>query len=323
MTHRTSRAVRLGPTAAVGATALVALVVGGCSAGGAGTPVDQPDQNYVAGDQGHHRAGSGARRPDRPERPHPHRRHPGSRGPARIRWSWSTCGMSAVSVFGNGGMNTDYEGGQIPAASACASFNPKPGPYNLMCGNGRLGVDLMQLMIAPYASWQVAKGHSIGIAPVIAYQRFKAEGLQAFDNPMLSTSMGSVTNNGYSDSWGGGVRIGYMGEFSKQFSVGAAYATQDQHGRIRRLQGPLRAKRQLRHPVQLHPGRGRATHRAMADRGGLRAHLLQRLEVGEQPELADPQLRRRRRARPASAAATARASAGRTSTSGSSASSTR
>ena len=129
------------------------------------------------------------------------------------------------SVFGNGGMNTDYEGGQIPSASACASFNPNPGPYNLMCGNGRLGVDLMQLMIAPYASWQLAKGHSLGIAPVIAYQRFKAEGLQAFDNPMLSTNMGSVTNNGYSDAWGAGVRIGYMGEFSKQFSVGAAYAT--------------------------------------------------------------------------------------------------
>jgi len=129
------------------------------------------------------------------------------------------------SVFGNGGMNTDYEGGQIPSASACANFNPNPGPYNLMCGNGRLGVDLMQLMIAPYASWQVAKGHSLGFAPVIAYQRFRAEGLQAFDNPMLSTSMGSVTNNGYSDAWGAGVRIGYMGEFSKGFSVGAAYAT--------------------------------------------------------------------------------------------------
>ena len=142
-----------------------------------------------------------------------------------FNWKYSPNLALGISVFGNGGMNTDYEGGQIPSASACASFNPNPGPYNLMCGNGRLGVDLMQLMIAPYASWQLAKGHSLGIAPVIAYQRFKAEGLQAFDNPMLSTNMGSVTNNGYSDAWGAGVRIGYMGEFSKQFSVGAAYAT--------------------------------------------------------------------------------------------------
>lgn len=33
-----------------------------------------------------------------------------------------------VTVYGNGGMNTNYSGGQIPAASACAGFNPAPGP---------------------------------------------------------------------------------------------------------------------------------------------------------------------------------------------------
>jgi long-chain fatty acid transport protein len=141
-----------------------------------------------------------------------------------VNWKMRPDLAVGISVFGNGGMNTDYAGGQISPASACANFNPS-GPYNLMCGSGRLGVDLMQLMIAPYASWQVSPGHSIGVAPIIAYQRFKAEGLQAFDNPMLSTSMGNVTNRGYSDSWGGGLRIGYMGEFSKQFSVGASYAT--------------------------------------------------------------------------------------------------
>jgi long-chain fatty acid transport protein len=154
-----------------------------------------------------------------------------------INWKLRPDLAVGLTVFGNGGMNTDYNGGQIPAASACANFNPTQGPYNLMCGNGRLGVDLMQLMFAPYASWQLSKGQSIGIAPIIAYQRFKAEGLQAFDNPMLSTSMGSVTNNGYSDSWGGGIRIGYMGEFSKQFSVGAAYATKISMGEFEGYRG--------------------------------------------------------------------------------------
>jgi long-chain fatty acid transport protein len=142
-----------------------------------------------------------------------------------VNWKYRSDLAFGISVFGNGGMNTDYEGGQIPTASACGSFNPKPGPYNLMCGNGNLGVDLMQLMIAPYASWQFVKGHSVGIAPIIAYQRFKAEGLQAFDNPMLSTSMGNVTNNGYSDSWGFGVRVGYMGQLTDYLSIGAAYAS--------------------------------------------------------------------------------------------------
>ncbi len=142
-----------------------------------------------------------------------------------VNWKYRPDLAFGLSVFGNGGMNTNYPGGQIPAASACASFNPTSGPYNLLCGNGNLGIDLTQLMIAPYASWQFTKSHSIGLAPVIAYQRFKAEGLQAFDNPTLSTSMGSVTNNRYDSSWGVGARIGYMGEFSKELAFGVAYAT--------------------------------------------------------------------------------------------------
>lgn len=142
-----------------------------------------------------------------------------------MNWRYSPDLAFGLTVFGNGGMNTDYPGGQIPAASACAAFNPTAGPYNLLCGNGKLGVDLTQLLIAPYVSWQFTKGHSIGIAPTLAYQRFEANGLQAFDNPMLSTSPGSVTNNGHSSAWGGGVRIGYMGQFNEMFSLGVAYAT--------------------------------------------------------------------------------------------------
>jgi long-chain fatty acid transport protein len=142
-------------------------------------------------------------------------------------WNWRYSKELAfgLTVYGNGGMNTDYPGGQIPQQSACAAFNPNAGPYNLLCGNGKLGVDLMQLMIAPYVSWQFMPGQSIGIAPTLAYQRFEANGLQAFDNPMMSTAPGKVTNNGYSSSWGGGVRIGYMGQFTEQIAVGVAYAT--------------------------------------------------------------------------------------------------
>ena len=98
-------------------------------------------------------------------------------------------------------------------------------PYNLLCGNGNLGVDLMQLMIAPYVSWEFMKGQSIGIAPIIAYQRFKAKGLQAFDNPVLSTSPGNVTNNGHDSSWGVGVRVGYMGQLTDPIAVGVTYAS--------------------------------------------------------------------------------------------------
>jgi long-chain fatty acid transport protein len=135
-----------------------------------------------------------------------------------------------VTVYGNGGMNTDYPGGQLPSPGACGpatgpgnGFNPAPGPYNLFCGNGRLGVDLSQLVVAPTLAWRFVPDHSIGIAPLFAYQRFKADGLQAFDNPGLSTSPGNVTNRGYDGETGWGVRVGYYGQFTPQFAAGVTY----------------------------------------------------------------------------------------------------
>lgn len=155
-----------------------------------------------------------------------------------VNWKYSPDLALGVTVYGNGGMNTNYPGGQIPVQSACGQFRQGQGaPYNLLCGSGNLGVDLSQLMIAPYASWQFMKGQSVGIAPIIAYQRFRAEGLQAFDNPGFSSSPGNVTNNGYANSWGVGVRVGYMGQFTDQFAIGAAYASKINMGNFDKYKG--------------------------------------------------------------------------------------
>ena len=75
-----------------------------------------------------------------------------------------------VTVYGNGGMNTDYPGGQIPAGNPiCGGFGGAGGPYNLLCGSGKLGVDLSQLIIAPTAAFKVSANHSLGISPLFAY----------------------------------------------------------------------------------------------------------------------------------------------------------
>jgi len=156
-----------------------------------------------------------------------------------VNWRHSPQLAFGITVYGNGGMNTDYSGGQISNASACTAFwqNNPVGPYNLLCGQGDLGVDLMQLIIAPYASWQPIKGQSFGIAPVIAYQRFKAEGLQLFDNPLFSTSPGNVTNRGYDNAWGFGVRLGYMGQFTDQFAIGASWQSKTSMGEFNDYKG--------------------------------------------------------------------------------------
>ncbi len=112
-----------------------------------------------------------------------------------------------VSVYGNGGMNTDYKNG-IPAFASTTSA----------------GVDLMQLFIAPTVAYKITPDHAVGATLNIAYQRFEARGLQGFDNP-ASSSQGNVTNNGHDSSTGWGIRLGYTGKLSDMVTVGATYQT--------------------------------------------------------------------------------------------------
>ena len=141
-----------------------------------------------------------------------------------------------VTVYGNGGMNTDYEPG-LKGGAAAQSFAPscQGAPSNILFGCGKLGVDLMQLIVAPTASYKLSAGHSIGISLLLAYQRFKVDGLQAFSDSLdlnrdgtpdgtFTSSQGNVTNRGYAGSTGVGLRIGWLGRLSDTVSVGAAYS---------------------------------------------------------------------------------------------------
>lgn len=118
-----------------------------------------------------------------------------------------------VSVYGNGGMNSDYA--------------PVANNVNFLFGQGRLGVDLMQLIVAPTAAFKITPNHSFGISPLIGYQRFRAEGLQAF----------GINNPGYDDAFGYGVRVGYMGKISPMFTIGAAYASRMNFDKLDKYKG--------------------------------------------------------------------------------------
>ena len=109
-----------------------------------------------------------------------------------------------VAVYGNGGMNTDY----------------KTNPFAAFGGTGPAGVDLMQLFIAPTIAWK-SGGHSFGASLNLAYQRFKAEGIQGFAG--FSASPGNVSNRGYDDSTGFGVRVGWTGQITPAVTLGATY----------------------------------------------------------------------------------------------------
>jgi long-chain fatty acid transport protein len=67
--------------------------------------------------------------------------------------------------------------------------------------------------VAPTVAFTVIPRHSVGLSPVLAYQRFKAKGLENF----------GVTDQGYDNSVGAGVRLGYTGQLVDWLTVGATY----------------------------------------------------------------------------------------------------
>jgi long-chain fatty acid transport protein len=128
--------------------------------------------------------------------------------------------FAGVSVYGNGGMNTSYTTNLFGEAAFQIGGAP-PGAGT--AAFGKLGVDLIQLMVAPSVTYEVAKGHTLGISPVFAVQRFSAHGLGLFAG--LSTDATKLTNNGDEFSYGIGVRLGWLGQIGNSVRLGATYAS--------------------------------------------------------------------------------------------------
>ena len=125
-----------------------------------------------------------------------------------------------VSVYGNGGMNTDY----------------KTSPFGAIGGQNPAGVDLAQLFISPTIAYKMG-AHAFGVSLNLAYQRFKAEGLQPFDNPFFSSHPGNVTNQGYDSSTGWGLRFGWTGQVLPTLTLGVTYQTKTQMGKFDKYKG--------------------------------------------------------------------------------------
>jgi long-chain fatty acid transport protein len=137
-----------------------------------------------------------------------------------------------LSVYGNGGMNTTYPQG---------NFNCGGGPANILCGSGTLGVNVIQLMVAPTVAYKLNPQHSVGATVLLAYQQFKAQGLQSFDNapgfPPFTGAPGSVTNRGNDSATGAGMRLGYMGKLNDALTLGASYSSEIHMGNFDKYKG--------------------------------------------------------------------------------------
>lgn len=143
-------------------------------------------------------------------------------------WHLNNNSALTLSIFGRGGMNTDYTSGS-------ARFDPDgPGPASVSTfagtfGAGNTGVNLNQAFIELAYAYQL-DSLVLGIAPVIAVQSFEANGLASFA-PYTETFAASggqaqphnLTNNGTDYSMGYGAKVGIIWAANSALALAASY----------------------------------------------------------------------------------------------------
>jgi long-chain fatty acid transport protein len=127
--------------------------------------------------------------------------------------------MSAgVVVYGNGGMNTNYDTNLITSSGSKTYSN------------------LEQLFISPTIAKKVGD-HSFGVSLNLIRQTFEAKGLEAFDTTANSIHVGSVTNRGEDVSTGWGLKFGWTGQVSPTVTLGAVYQTRSRMSKFDKYKG--------------------------------------------------------------------------------------
>ena len=127
-------------------------------------------------------------------------------------WMINETSSFGISLFGNGGMNTNY-------------------PTNTFWGTpASAGVNLMQMFGAFTYSFRLCDKWSAGFSAIVAWQSFKAEGLEMFGQ--MSQDATKLTDNGANSSFGFGGKFGIQGEVAAGFYFGATFQTKMYMGKF-------------------------------------------------------------------------------------------
>jgi long-chain fatty acid transport protein len=118
-----------------------------------------------------------------------------------------------ISVFGRGGMNTDWNASDTAGGFGVYGQPGAPG--------GTAGVNLAQLFIMPTYGLKYSDKGSFGVSPIIAYQQFEAKGIGNFAG--FSNDPAHLSDNGTDSSIGYGVSLGWQGKVAKTVALGVSY----------------------------------------------------------------------------------------------------
>ena len=153
-------------------------------------------------------------------------------------WQLSNDSAWALSFYGRGGMNTDWKGGTAtfdPDGPGPAGPMTFPGTYgaSVFGGSGDAGVNFSQAFLDITWAKKINDKVSLGIAPVLVAQMFKADGVMSFaqltetfansSNPMAPDIPQNLSNNGTDWAYGAGLKVGLHFTLSDRVSLGVAY----------------------------------------------------------------------------------------------------
>ena len=143
-------------------------------------------------------------------------------------WDYGDETAFGLSLYGRGGMNTDYTNGSAtfdPDGPGPAPVLSLPGPY----GAGKAGVDLMQ-MFADLSYSQQSDQIAWGMALVLAAQAFEGNGFASFGpySEDFAVSGGiilpdSLTNKSRDYAFGVGLKLGFIWEATDNINIGLSY----------------------------------------------------------------------------------------------------
>lgn len=130
--------------------------------------------------------------------------------------------VSAVglSLYGNGGMNTTYHAKNTTMhLGTYGGALAKP-------ADASTGVDLSQLALNLNYSRKLTNDFSVGGGLILAYQRFKAEGLSSLGQLAADGAPDNLSNRGRDGVFGWGLQVGALWKLHERLSLSAAYQTQ-------------------------------------------------------------------------------------------------
>ena len=145
-----------------------------------------------------------------------------------------------VTMYGNGGMNTEFK--NSPTFPTGQQPPNHLAPFNAGNSSAHTGVNLEQLFISPTLGIKLNDKHSLGLSANLVYQRFEANGLEAFTGKNaqghdMSKSPSNITGQGVDSATGIGATIGWMGQISDQTTLGASYRLKTKMSKFKKYKG--------------------------------------------------------------------------------------